>query len=164
MMNILAHQRLGLGLLLVALPEVLSAETSTRAQQMQETDPTGIVLTLTAVTVVFLALALLIAFFTLLGKLMQSLSSRPSGGLKPEYTATSTPQKPQSKDEEIALAISLALQTEALDPRSELVAAIALSLADYAESQHDHESYRLTIRPRVTAWNHRGQAMRQYPY
>lgn len=164
MMNILAHKHLGLGLLLVALPEVLSAETATRAQQLQETDPSGIVLTLTAVSVVFTALVLLITFFWLLGKLMQYLSSRPSGGLKSEYTASSMPTKPHNKDEEIALAISLALQTEALDPRSELVAAIALSLADYAESQHDHESYKLTIRPRVTAWNHRGQAMRQYPY
>lgn len=150
--------------LVVALPMGLLAEGhNQRIADLQATDPNGFVLTLTAVSVVFSALALLIVFFKGLGRLMLYLSERnkPKPSTSTLSVVSSTDDTPAG---EVAVAIAMALRSKQQAPNEELVAAICLSIEDYLSNRHDMESYKLTIKPRPTQWNHRGQTMRQYPY
>ena len=63
--------------------------------------------------------------------------------------AASSTGKPSA---EALVAISLALQSAAGKP-DEVAAVIAMALRSELETQHDHESYVLTIRHRPTMWN-----------
>lgn len=154
----------GLSLLIACPMGLLAQSQSERIAQLEATDPNGFVLTLTAVTVVFSALTLLIVFFKGLGRLMLYLSERnkpkPSTSAPSAVSSNDTP----SAQEEVAVAISLALGAVQSAPSNEAMAAICLSLEDYLSSSHDQESYKLTIKPRVTQWNHRGQTLRKHPY
>lgn len=154
-----AIYRLALSIALgLCLVETLTAQ-SHNAMQLQETDPHGFILTLTAVGVVFTVLISLIVFFKSLGKLMQYLYHRHK---VQEVQPTECPAS--SLSPEAVVAIALALRSSKQSASDEEACCIALSLADYINSQHDQESYKLTIRPRPTQWNSRQQGLRKYPH
>lgn len=142
---------------------VVEAQTA-RSAALAESDPSGGVLTVTAVTVVFSALVLLAVIFTVIGRLMQRsqtapLPKSPQSHAPAEYKGA-TSQSPTPSPEAI-IAISLALGAEQARPTDEVALAIALSLESYRACQHDAESYVLTINPRrQTAWNGRALSMR----
>lgn len=158
-----ATRRLALGLATVlSLGGAMHAQ-SQNLEQLKTTDPHGFVLTLTAVSVVFSALALLIVFFKGIGRLMQYLSERHK---RKQAEASECPPVASTRPTpEVLVAISLALQSSRIEgiPEEE-VACIALSLADHLSGQHDRESYKLTIRHRASQWNNRQAGLRQYPY
>lgn len=154
-----------LGLLFaVALPLDLLAEGK-GSMALQANDPIGIILTITAVSVVFTALALLVLLFKLIGRVMLALSSKTNEARELDDQQVSLARAEGKESNEIAVAISLALAMEQKQGVSDEVAiAIALSLEDSMSYQHDQESYRLTIRPRQTQWNHKAQSLRKYPF
>lgn len=154
------NRRAGL-LLAAALPLGLQAQDLSRSAQLQQTDPNGLILTVTAVSVVFLALLLLVFFFKGIGKGLLALSKPKATA--PEHAQVTTSSTTSVPDKEVAAAITMALDSYRTAPNLETMAAIALTIEDYCSSLHDHESYKLTIRPKSTQWNARVQNLRKYP-
>ncbi|MDY3090795.1 MAG: OadG family transporter subunit [Porphyromonas sp.] len=162
MYNASAKRNRHAGLLLaVALPLGLQAENLSRSAQLQQTDPNGLILTMTAVFVVFLALVLLVVVFKAIGRGLLALSTPKTQA--PECAQPTTTTTTSAQDNEVAVAISMALNSYRKMPSQEAMAAIALSIEDYCSNLHDFESYRLTIRPKATQWNARVQNLRKYP-
>lgn len=160
------------GLMLGALLfscSALEAQNS-RVDALAQDDPTGSVLTLTAVTVVFLALILLAVIFTLIGRFMHRTQQKKTQELRQpnpeaEYVTSLLTGGNSVKEPapEALVAISLALrQAGPGSPTQEEALAIALSLASHQTDLHDHESYRLTLNPRrQTPWNARAFGLRR---
>lgn len=163
-MNIKHYPRhLTLGL--VALGEVCVAQSSPRSAALAQADPSGVVMTVTAVSVVFGALLLLYLIFSLIGKLMQrvnfSLVGHEAHAPKPKKTEYPAPTSAGKPSGEALVAISLALDAERRACTDEVALAISMALVAYTEDQHDHESYVLTFgHRRATHWNARSLGMR----
>ena len=104
-------------------------------------------MTFTAVLVVFLALLMLVLIFRCIGIFFQRRNApkveKPATQKAPAASSTGNPSA------EALVAISLALQSAAGKP-DEVAAVIAMALRSELETQHDHESYVLTIRHRPT--------------
>lgn len=149
---------------MLAFGSVASAE-STRSMALRESDPSGIVLTLTAVTVVFSALILLVIVFKGIARLLAMLSERAERQkVRLKGQTTTTPRARSLAGNEEAIAISLALQSRAQDLEKEAVVALSLALAMHQKGDvHDNESYRQTIRHRPSLWHSKYQAMRPSP-
>ena len=107
-------------------------------------------MTFTAVLVVFLALLMLVLIFRCIGIFFQRRNApkveKPATQKAPAASSTGKPSA------EALVAISLAVQSAAGKP-DEVAAVIAMALRSELETQHDHESYVLTIRHRPTMWN-----------
>ena len=137
---------------LLAVPSVAWAQRapqlSEKVQQLADRDPAGGIMTFTAVLVVFSALAMLVIIFHGIGLLFQRKTKAPA---------------PVKSPSQKAVAISLAL-SHATGKPDEVAAAISLALQAELETQHDYESYTLTIRHRPTQWNARIQGTRAYKH
>ena len=136
-----------------------SSSAETGSSRIQRTDPHGWVLTLTSVSVVFCALAILWIIFTYIGKL-----SAGKGGKGRTETASgkAKARRNGAPDAETAAAIALALDREC---GGETYAAIAAALHLYLEGTvHDEESFVITIkRSEGSGWNAKGQTFRRLP-
>ena len=98
----------------------------------------GLILTLTAVLVVFFALTVLYFCYTLIGKTL-------SGDWKFNFRSKKNEAAPEMTPE-VAAAIAMALEKELL-PEDEVAAAVAMALeAEGYGEVHDRESYVITIR------------------
>lgn len=146
---------------LVALIPEAVAQSSARSVSLQQSDPSGLALTLTAVGVVFMALAMLVIVFKLIGRLMQRLDNKPAMIVPTEYPQ---PITSKSRQAEVTTAIALALEAESGKPSPEVAIAIGMALRGYLEPKHDAESFVLTLAPRhATQWNNKAWGMRQCP-
>lgn len=164
MCNILAKCRLVWGLLfvLVATPTGLLAQ-SERTAMLKATDPNGFILTLTAVTVVFSALILLIIFFKTLGYFIQTIAQKSRNSIVEVSQSVDEPIK-STLGNEVAVAIGLALKQSKTELNDEAIVAVALSLEDYISGSHDYESYKLSIQHRPTQWHSKHLGLRKFPY
>ena len=148
---------LTLGLSLATVPMVAWAQDhpqlSEKVQKLAERDPAGGIMTFTAVLVVFLALLMLVLIFRGIGMFFQTRNTSQMGAQTAPPKA-SAPRSTGTPSSEALVAISLALQSAVGTP-DEVAAAIALALRSELETQHDQESYVLTIRHRPTMWNAR---------
>ena len=146
---------LTLGLSLATVPMVAWAQDhpqlSEKVQKLAERDPAGGIMTFTAVLVVFLALLMLVLIFRGIGMFFQTRNTSQMGAQTAPQKA-SAPRSTGTPSSEALVAISLALQSAVGTP-DEVSAAIALALRSELETQHDQESYVLTIRHRPTMWN-----------
>ena len=146
---------LSLGLSLATVPMVAWAQDhpqfSEKVQKLAERDPAGGIMTFTAVLVVFLALLMLVLIFRGIGMFFQTRNTSQKGAQTAPQKA-SAPRSTGTPSSEALVAISLALQSAVGTP-DEVAAAIALALRSELETQHDQESYVLTIRHRPTMWN-----------
>lgn len=128
-----------------------TTELPEKVLRLQEQDPAGLIMTFTAVLVVFSALVMLVLVFRLLGRFFES-SKEPKKASTATAAPTSIPSSSSQPSGEALVAISLALQQSLGGHPSEVAAAISLALRCELE-QHDAESYVLTIRHRPTQWN-----------
>ena len=148
---------LSIGLSLATVPMVAWAQDhpqlSEKVQKLAERDPAGGIMTFTAVLVVFLALLMLVLIFRGIGMFFQTRNTSQKGAQTAPQKA-SAPRSIGTPSSEALVAISLALQSAVGTP-DEVTAAIALALRSELETQHDQESYVLTIRHRPTMWNAR---------
>ena len=148
---------LSIGLSLATVPMVAWAQDhpqlSEKVQKLAERDPAGGIMTFTAVLVVFLALLLLVLIFRGIGMFFQTRNTSQKGAQTAPQKA-SEPRSTGTPSSEALVAISLALQSAVGTP-DEVAAAIGLALRSELETQHDQESYVLTIRHRPTMWNAR---------
>ena len=108
-------------MLTLMLPQVDSL-TMAHSADMATKDPHGILLTLTSVTIVFLAIVSLIFAYSLIGKIVNK-GSRPD---KEEHKREEDKKDGPSEKEAAAIAMALELYMK--------------------ENQHDQESYVITIK------------------
>ena len=148
---------LSIGLSLATVPMVAWAQDhpqlSEKVQKLAERDPAGGIMTFTAVLVVFLALLMLVLIFRGIGMFFQTRNTSQKGAQTAPQKA-SAPRSTATPSAQALIALSLALQSAVGTP-DEVAAAIALALRSELETQHDQESYVLTIRHRPTMWNAR---------
>lgn len=147
-------RRLIFALLLILIGSGASfAQDHTKAEQFVEKDPTGIIMTLTAMVVVFSALIVLFLLFKLLGRFMVRLANHKEARLKA--------LKNQGCMDETAKA-----DWKKTSYSGEVVAAIAVAMKLYEEDYHDLESQILTIN-KVTRtyspWSSKIYGLRQIP-
>lgn len=131
---------------------------ASKSQVMAQRDPHGWIMTVTAISVVFLALIILSIVYGWLGKFF----TRKKGETSPKKApAAKSSVKKGAMSDEVALAIALALDRE---KGGETEAAIALALHLYSEdSVHDVESGIITIRPTFGPYASRQFTLRQMP-
>ncbi|MBQ6576631.1 MAG: OadG family protein [Bacteroidales bacterium] len=134
------------------------ANAESNAQKIAKNDPHGFILSLTSISVVFSALAILwFLFWILFERPAKKKKEAAAAALLPKKTAS----KPGTVTPEVAAAIGMALD---LDTSGEVYAAIATALHLYlSESVHDAESYTITIKPSEGAWKTHGQTFRRLP-
>lgn len=124
---------------------------STGAEKLAQTDPHGFTLTLISVLVVFASLIILYCVYTLSGNLF-------SGKIKIDLKK----KKAANVDDEVAVAIALALRQHL--GGEEEKAAIATALHLYLNnSVHDVESGIITIRKSDTLWADKQRLFRKSP-
>ena len=113
--------------------------------EMMARDPHGLIMTLTSVSVVFLALLILFLCYSLIGKLLNGKFSCPFKSRKSRANGIGHAGKAgKAETDEVAVAIALALKEET---SGEVQAAIALALEqELNEYPHDQESYIITIK------------------
>lgn len=144
----------------IAIVEVGVAQG--RSASLAETDPTGIIMTVMAVSVVGLSLLMLSLIFTLLGRLMQRIYEKPevsARSLHTECRTSSIAIRPPQAEEMVAIA--LALNAEGRLCTEEVALAISMALHAHGGQEHDAESYRLTFAPRrPSQWSAHGLGMR----
>jgi len=122
-----------------------------KADLFVERDPSGLVLTITAMAVVLTILFTLFIFFTLLGKVMKNLTAGKKKKTQPASVVSGKSSKKPAGD------LS----------NGETIAAIAMALEMYQNDIHDNESTVLTINKvaRVySPWNSKIYNMRPFPY
>ncbi|MCQ2146318.1 MAG: OadG family protein [Bacteroidales bacterium] len=132
--------------------------TLTKAQKIAESDPHGVILSITAVSVVFSALFILFCIYTVSGAFF-------SGKIKLKREPKPKKSKEAVKGEvspEVAAAIAMALDKEY---GSEVYAAIGLALHEYLSNAiHDQESMVITIKPTEnTGWTNKSLNFRKRP-
>jgi len=139
----------------VPSPMVLNggSNAETAAQRMARTDPHGFILTVTAVSVVFTALAILWLLFWLFFERPAKRKAAPAKAKAPVKGNASG---------EIAAAIAMALDME---NGGDVYAAIATAMHLYlSESVHDNESFIVTIKSSDgSAWNIKSRNFRKLP-
>lgn len=124
------------------------------SERMARTDPYGVILTITSVSVVFGALLILMIIFTISGNSF-------SGKYRMRRRKAKAAKAAGSADAETAAAIAMALSMEGGEDEA---AAIAMALDLYLSgSAHDSESYILTIAGRPSAWSNKELMKRKYP-
>lgn len=125
-------------------------EVVPKGEIFRQQDPVGIVMAMTAMSVVFMALLLLYGIFRTLGKFMQRGPAKREKEAQPTATATHSSAKISTNDE----------------PSGETIAAIATALRFYDNDMHDMESEVLTINRVARAyspWSSKIYTLRQLP-
>jgi Na+-transporting methylmalonyl-CoA/oxaloacetate decarboxylase gamma subunit len=126
-----------------------TVEKTPRSEIFRRADPYGIVMAITAMSVVFVALIMLYLIFRTIGKHF----SRIASGKKEKEVATATPMAAAAK-----------VETESIS--GDELAAIAVALYKYSEDLHDMEHAVLTIN-RVTKayspWSSKIYGLRPVP-
>lgn len=145
-------------LALLALGHVAVALEAAPGNDLTAQDPHGWVLTLTSVSVVFLALVSLIIVFTVIGRLFSKRTAQ--AGSVPTFGVASPPASPRLSGE-VEAAVAMALRQWQAERDAEIMAVIALALDAELNVQHDQESFTLTIQRRATQWNARSLGLRQ---
>lgn len=133
-----------------------------KAEIVKENDPHGYTLTIVSISVVFLALLILFTIYNFSGKVFSGQIKFRNPFKRSPRAAGIASLPAGGRDEEIALAIAMALQAEC---GGETEAAIALALHRFlSESAHDAEPFVITIKPRSgSAWNDKTRIFRKQP-
>lgn len=133
----------------------------TKAQIIKENDPHGYTLTVVSISVVFLALLILFGIYNLSGKFFSGQIKLRNPFKRSDKPARAAALTAAGNEEEIALAIAMALQAEC---GGEAEAAIALALHRYlSESAHDAEPFVITLQPRRSPWSDKSKLFRKQP-
>ena len=137
-------------------------ETASGADQMKERDPHGWILSLTSVSVVFAALALLwFLFWLLFDRQARNKEGRNNERRHINERRHSRLDRESSPDAQIAAAIALALDME---QDGDTYAAIATAVHLYlSDTVHDTEPGILTIRRTNSNWNNKALNFRKLP-
>jgi Na+-transporting methylmalonyl-CoA/oxaloacetate decarboxylase gamma subunit len=132
-----------------------------KAEIIKENDPHGWTLTIVSVGVVFLALLILFTIYNFSGKVFSGQVKLRNPFKREGKKLAAAAKLPAGREEEIALAIAMALNAEC---GGETEAAIALALHRFlSESTHDAEPFVITLKRVQSAWNDKTQNFRKQP-
>lgn len=147
----------------VPSPQIVNGNTSSasRGDLMKERDPHGWILSITSVSVVFSALALLwFLFWLLFDRRAKKEDSSASLRMTEKKKNAVMPSGGETSDE-VAAAIALALD---LEQDGDVYAAIATAVHLYlADQVHDIESGIITISRKDSIWKNKALTFRQLP-
>lgn len=131
----------------------MTTVSESKVEKFKREDPHGFAITIMAMGIVFICLALLWIVFTLFGLLMKHLETA-------KKVANMQPIKPITKTVETAMEVSRktgnvlqdGLKTKGID-REVYMAVIGMALKQYEDDVHDVESGVITIQPKPTRWD-----------
>ena len=137
--------------LLEARPYINGHTITEKAESLWQTDPHGFILTLIAVSTVFLGLIILFFIYNLSGNIF---SGKYKKAREERRQKKAVKKAPAGKvDDEVATAIAMALQMNGGD---EVYAAIATALHLHLNcNSHDGGPFVLTIKPCQSAWGNK---------
>ena len=128
---------------------------------VKENDPHGYTLTIVSISMVFLALLILFTIYNFSGKVFSGKVKLRNPFKRSAKAAMVAALPAGGREDEIALAIAMALNAES---GGETEAAIALALHRFlSESVHDAEPFVITLQPRRSAWNDKSKLFRKQP-
>lgn len=142
-------------------PRILNGNqnAATNAEKMAERDPSGWILSLTSVSVVFSALAILWFLFWLLFD--RPAKKKAEGDTRSKPGMTKSRHSRPDRESEVAAAIALALDME---DTGDVYAAIATAVHLYLnDSIHDIEPGIITIVRKDSGWNNKALNFRKLP-
>ena len=135
--------------LLEARPYIDGHTITEKAESLWQTDPHGFILTLIAVSTVFLGLIILFFIYNLSGNIFSGKYKKA----REEKKAKAVKKASGKVDDEVATAIAMALQMNGGD---EVYAAIATALHLHLNcNSHDGGPFVLTIKPCQSAWGNK---------
>ena len=122
--------------------------------RLKRDDPHGIVITLLSMGIVFFCLALLYAFFSILGMIIvHQRTLKKAKDIQPIKAAVATGELIHEGAHKTKVILKDGLHSQGID-REVYMAVIAMALRECQDNAHDTESGIITIRPHHTAWNH----------
>lgn len=125
----------------------------TKIAKLKREDPHGIGITVLSMGIVFFCLALLYAFFRILGIFMAHKQAlKKAGRIQPIKAAVKTGEKIVETGHKTKVILKDGLQTGGID-KEIYIAVIAMALKQYEDDVHDIESNIITIKPHHTNWN-----------
>ncbi|MDO4159471.1 MAG: OadG family protein [Prevotellaceae bacterium] len=121
--------------------------------KIKRDDPYGIGLSVLSMGIVFFCLALLYAFFRILGVFMAHKQSlKKAKRVQPIKAAVKTGEKLAETGHKATVILKDGLQTGGID-KEIYIAVISMALKQYEDDVHDIESNIITIKPHQTYWN-----------
>ncbi|MDD7173225.1 MAG: OadG family transporter subunit [Prevotella sp.] len=131
----------------------ITTVSESKVDKFKREDPHGFAITIMAMGIVFVCLALLWIVFSLFGLLMKHIETA-------KKVANKQPLKPITKTVETAMEVSRitgnvlqdGLKTKGID-REIYMAVIGMALSQYEDDVHDVESGVITIQPKPTRWD-----------
>ena len=137
--------------LLEARPYINGHTITEKAESLWQTDPHGFILTLIAVSTVFLGLVILFFIYNLSGNIFSGKYKKAREERRQKKAVKKVPVG--KVDDEVATAIAMALQMNGGD---EVYAAIATALHLHLNcNSHDGGPFVLTIKPCQSAWGNK---------
>lgn len=130
----------------------ITEQGETANQRLMANDPVGIIMAITAMSVVFAALALLFIFFKLIGRNAISMSNKRA----------KKAEEKQAKYNKPSIAASASTRES-----GEVCAAITMAIHLYLEEEHDIEATILTIqrvKRTYSPWSSKIYALREVPH
>lgn len=125
----------------------------TKIAKIKREDPHGVGITVLSMGIVFFCLALLYAFFRVLGLFMSHKQTiKKAGKIQPIKAAVKTGEKIAETGHKTKVMLKDGLQTGGID-KEIYIAVIAMALKQYEDNVHDIESNIITIKPHHTNWN-----------
>lgn len=131
----------------------LITPNESKVAKIKREDPHGIGITILSMGIVFFCLALLYAFFRLLGIFMaHKIAIKKAKNIQPIKVAVKTGEKIAETGHKTNVILKGGLHTKGID-REIYMAVIAMALKQYQDDVHDNESNIITIKPHHTLWN-----------
>lgn len=124
-----------------------------KTAKIKREDPYGIGITVLSMGIVFFCLALLYAFFRILGIFMAHKQTiKKAKNIQPVKVAVKAGEKIAETGHKTKVILKDGLQTGGID-KEVYIAVISMALKQYQDDVHDNESNIITIKPHRTMWN-----------
>ena len=134
----------------------------TKDAKLKREDPYGIGITLLAMGIVFVCLAVLFIFFSLFGLLMRHMeTAKKVAQHQPIKPITKTVEKTAEIGHKTGVILQEGLKTKGID-REIYIAVIGMALKQYEDDVHDVESGVITIKQKSSSWNDEFLQMTQF--
>ena len=134
----------------------------TKDAKLKREDPYGIGITLLAMGIVFVCLAVLFVFFSIFGLLMRHLeTAKKVANQQPIKPITKTVEKTAEIGHKTGVILQEGLKTRGID-KEVYMAVIGMALKQYEDDVHDVESGVITIKQKSSSWNDEFLQMTQF--
>ncbi|MBR1394779.1 MAG: OadG family protein [Prevotella sp.] len=134
----------------------------TKDARLKREDPYGFGITLLAMGIVFICLAVLFIFFSLFGMVVRHTeTAKKVANKQPIKPITKTVEKTAEIGHKTGIILQEGLKTKGID-REVYMAVIGMALKQYEDDVHDVESGVITIKQKSSSWNDEFLQMTQF--